>query len=378
MKVVITYPHHNGPLLPFLLARHSIRTFSLALIRMGQVVADHETSTGFTPLNRAAYYGRVDVLQDLLEADCGATLDLRNHRGRTALMLAASTGQVKAISFLVRKGADVNHRDDEGNSPLIFASRDGHAESAKLLIRFGAFVDHENELGMNALVAAAANHYPDVVSVLAAQDSTYTSIENNVQDLGMRCIPDAYLSKYRGDDSLEAKAMTNLFKTRIGISPVFPDLIIDPIATSAERRRNVLGFDIKHSGRRVQKARADNQVRDAQVVADFRSANSSLGVAQSGPGKVRKGTLQPLPLTYVPDNAGLGKRTRKLVQKSALKEKRTDRRRADAAFLKVVQHSLCDVCETFHTKLWCKNCAKAYCERCSTKLHASSRRRHHK
>ena len=91
------------------------------------------------------------MLESLLQPECGATLDWQNYKGRTALMLAASTGQPKAIAFLVRKGADVNHSDDEGNSPLIFASRDGHEESTRLLVRFGAFVDHENDLGMNAL-----------------------------------------------------------------------------------------------------------------------------------------------------------------------------------------------------------------------------------
>ena len=74
----------------------------------------------------------------------------------------------------------------------------------------------------------------------------------------MRSIPNAYLSRRTTDESTEAKAMVNLFQTRIGISPVLPDLITDPVAQ-------------KHRSKRKHKKKEDGNLKDAQVVADFRS-----------------------------------------------------------------------------------------------------------
>ena len=195
--------------------------------------------------------------------------------------------------------------------------------------------------------------------------------------------------------------MVNLFKTRIGISPVLPDLITDPVdAASGARRRNVRDRDDHHPHlrRRKRKDRELDELKDAQAVAEFRDANTSLdGTAQRGGTRVPIGgesgarSVLAIPLPNTPHNVApsttVVANATTMVARSRIKDRpkalvqqgtNKNRRRADAAFLEVVAHSLCEFCDTFHAKLWCKNCAKTFCERCSAKLHASSRRKHHK
>ncbi|CAM9681159.1 unnamed protein product [Scytosiphon promiscuus] len=68
----------------------------------------------------------------------GATVDLKDKRGRTALTFAAELGHPEVTSWLLKAGADVEATDENGTSPLMFACRGGHALVFPLLLEAGA------------------------------------------------------------------------------------------------------------------------------------------------------------------------------------------------------------------------------------------------
>ena len=83
--------------------------------------------------------GRFAVQADAIEAllDRGARVDAKDKEGRTALMLAARSGEAAAVRLLLAKGARVTDRDAAGLGPLEWARRGNDpvqvAEVARLL-----------------------------------------------------------------------------------------------------------------------------------------------------------------------------------------------------------------------------------------------------
>jgi ankyrin repeat protein len=173
-----------------------------------------QDDTGMTPLHMAVNLGsNLDVLASLIEI--GASLDVREKSGNTALHLAlleakmdvaafliendaplftlnnggvnplalifslpkrqyegminnsfiaktdssnntplfpaVQIGSQEAVSLLVQAGADINHRNLSGSSPLHEAVRFGHLEIARFLIRRGADVLEKDNLGNTPL-----------------------------------------------------------------------------------------------------------------------------------------------------------------------------------------------------------------------------------
>ena len=58
---------------------------------------------GFAPIHDAAFHGRVDLIQMLL--DSGADMNARSNGGETPLGTAVRAGRAEAAAFLRGKGA---------------------------------------------------------------------------------------------------------------------------------------------------------------------------------------------------------------------------------------------------------------------------------
>ena len=103
-----------------------------------------------TPLHAAAYNGYTDIVELLLEN--GATADLYDGNldkeknrygdgpGDTPLMLAASQGNVKIVTILLKHKVDVNKQNSRGveKTALILAAEQGSLEIVSALIDNGA------------------------------------------------------------------------------------------------------------------------------------------------------------------------------------------------------------------------------------------------
>lgn len=92
---------------------------------------------GDTPLGHAARDAdNPQVLRALVEA--GAELDAINEDGKTALILAAESGNAENVRALVEAGADVFVRDEDEKTALSYARENAYEEIVELLRARGA------------------------------------------------------------------------------------------------------------------------------------------------------------------------------------------------------------------------------------------------
>jgi ankyrin repeat protein len=74
--------------------------------------------------------------------------------GESALHIVTARRDTTWISFLLGKGADPNVRDAKGQTPLVVAASLGFVEGMELLIAGGARVDEPNSTGETPLISA--------------------------------------------------------------------------------------------------------------------------------------------------------------------------------------------------------------------------------
>ncbi|WP_093801334.1 ankyrin repeat domain-containing protein [Streptomyces sp. Wb2n-11] len=91
---------------------------------------------GDLPLCGAAAGGRTEVVEALLSA--GATPDLREALGFTALAWAAGQGHAETAEALLEHGADPDLPAPGTEPPLVLAARRGSTETVRTLLRHGA------------------------------------------------------------------------------------------------------------------------------------------------------------------------------------------------------------------------------------------------
>ena len=111
-----------------------------------------------TALMVAASTGDVEYLRTLLEK--GAALHARDRLGMTALAHAAYWGGnrgTEVMCELIKAGAAVTDRDCDGRTPLALASINGREEIVALLLGKGANVEDADADGATPLMLAAAS-----------------------------------------------------------------------------------------------------------------------------------------------------------------------------------------------------------------------------
>lgn len=98
----------------------------------GSCVIDAESATdGRTALHVAAASGQHDVIHALLKG--GASVLAVDADRRTALHLAAQLGHGGCVKALCDAGSDVAATDEEGNTPLALAEQGKHLGTTRLL-----------------------------------------------------------------------------------------------------------------------------------------------------------------------------------------------------------------------------------------------------
>ena len=95
---------------------------------------------GTTPLWRAAFHGRQDVVAVLLAAGADPGIYADDKSG--PLHWAAQNGYLEVVEALLSAGADPHAQRDSGYSVLAAAISHGHAAIVARLIAAGASIDH--------------------------------------------------------------------------------------------------------------------------------------------------------------------------------------------------------------------------------------------
>lgn len=117
------------------------------------------------PLNQAASRGHTKVVVFLLEF--GATPNLVDGLGNTALFYAIRSKHMEVVNALIKGGADVNWKDESGETALFKALRSKYAEGVKALIKGGADVNLKNKKGINALHLAKKKKGHEIAEILS-------------------------------------------------------------------------------------------------------------------------------------------------------------------------------------------------------------------
>uniref|UniRef100_A0A3Q2ZKB9 Ankyrin repeat domain 52 n=1 Tax=Hippocampus comes TaxID=109280 RepID=A0A3Q2ZKB9_HIPCM len=144
-----------------------------------------------TPLHAAAYSGNVTGLQLLLAR--GAELDAADHRGCSALMIAADCGHTIAVEFLLHKAKpDLTLVDLNNNTALHLACIKGHEMCALLLL--GEINDHSlinatNSALQMPLHIAARKGLATVVQVLLSRGAAVMAVDGEGHTPALACAP---------------------------------------------------------------------------------------------------------------------------------------------------------------------------------------------
>ena len=131
---------------------------------MGTYTDYMKTRSTETPAFDSAKNGERDSIRGYINA--GGDVNVKNHQGHSLLMLAAYYGHVEICQDLIEAGADVNSTDEFGNSILMGVSFKGHSDVVRLLIAHGAQIQAANKAGQTALMYAQLFGRSEVVSLL--------------------------------------------------------------------------------------------------------------------------------------------------------------------------------------------------------------------
>jgi ankyrin repeat protein len=121
---------------------------------------------GGTPLTRAAWDGRLEVGQILL--DLGANINAGDIIGETSLINAARKGYVEFARMLLERGAAIDAQSNDDDTALHCAIRYGSAHVVRLLLEHGADVNVRNKSGNTPSKMASSRGRQEIVELISA------------------------------------------------------------------------------------------------------------------------------------------------------------------------------------------------------------------
>jgi ankyrin repeat protein len=150
------------------------------LLAAGAAVNAPATASSVTPLLKAVWRGRTDVVQLLLKE--GADPDAANAHGTTPLMFAAQYKEWGKAAASLEAGAAVNRADPRGNTALTFAVREGNLGGVLALLEAGAAVNIVNINGLTCLIESSrlppeAHDRCQIVDALLAAGATVAAAD---------------------------------------------------------------------------------------------------------------------------------------------------------------------------------------------------------
>lgn len=108
------------------------------------------SANGVTLCN-AAYNGETATVINLVNSKVDPDIRVKVKGNNTALNLAARSGHIEIMKFLLESRADTNSRNDFAETPLMCAANRARGNVCRLLLERGADVHALDENGDNAL-----------------------------------------------------------------------------------------------------------------------------------------------------------------------------------------------------------------------------------
>jgi len=104
----------------------------------------------------------------------GVDVNIRANNGTTALMAAASRGDMELVKLLIDYGADVNATCDRGATALIDAVHKDHKDVVRTLLASKADPNIKDGSKATALSVATQNKNQDIIDMLREHGATVT------------------------------------------------------------------------------------------------------------------------------------------------------------------------------------------------------------
>src|SRR5699024_6947609 len=105
-------------------------------------------------IHQAITKQNVTLVIDIIKQNPNS-LELKDRHGRTPLMLATQSNNVKVAEILIEAGANVNAKDRIQDTPYLLAGAEGYNEILKLTLANGANIKDTNRYGGTAIIPAA-------------------------------------------------------------------------------------------------------------------------------------------------------------------------------------------------------------------------------
>ncbi len=184
--------HSGAPDFSYGIPQEALLTQSARVARLlidaGVNFEPHGDTAG-TVLHRAAWWGREQVVADLLAL--GADVHATDRYGATPLHAATQSGSTRywdvisgphaeVLELLLRHGAPVDAVNDANETALHGAASHCHLEAVELLVRHGADVNARNKANATPLHVGAAAYRGafDVIDLLIAQGADPNAVDD--------------------------------------------------------------------------------------------------------------------------------------------------------------------------------------------------------
>ncbi len=148
-----------------------------AYIFLALVIILSLSSINKKKLVHEAEHGNDETVKELIDIH-GFNVDKRDNFGRTALIVAASTGRKSTVLLLLERKAEVDTKVSAGYTALMEASRRGYLPIVRILLQHKANINLQNAYGRTAIMEAISEGYTPVVQELLKAGADI-SIKNN-------------------------------------------------------------------------------------------------------------------------------------------------------------------------------------------------------
>ena len=130
-------------------------------------------AAGSSLLHAAAVAGQVATVLELIKR--GASVDVQNDEGGTALMEACMAGHQQIVLHLLEAAASLEVHSVRGGTALLCAASSGHTGIVRELLSRGSSVGARDSINGTALMHAASQGHRDALSLLLAHCRTEVS-----------------------------------------------------------------------------------------------------------------------------------------------------------------------------------------------------------
>lgn len=131
------------------------------------ILVDDVNSKGYTVLMKAIEYGQSDIAVELTSA--GTAVDtLGANTRKTALILAATFGDMDALLAILLKLPDLNLQDNDGYSALMHAVERGEKDIVMALMERNCTTSLKDSSGQDAIKIATTYKFDDIKELLTS------------------------------------------------------------------------------------------------------------------------------------------------------------------------------------------------------------------